>query len=179
MKIFFLQPRKFVCRIAPGGPIAAMSAKISLVRSLLIFLALALGLSACAAQFEPAPTRFPRQIQLGTPISTAVSNQFPAGVTAGGSVKIFEVDTWGGYSQRINERWQIGLAGTYEFTEFDFSGMNHFYNPRPWSELHIFGGGIPILYNLSDRWTLTLVPVAQVAGEPGVNWGSAISYGGL
>jgi hypothetical protein len=73
----------------------------------------------------------------------------------------------------------IGLAGNYEFSEFDFSGMHNFYNPRPWSELHIFGAGIPIMYMLSDRWTLALIPVAQMAAEPGANWSRAVSYGGV
>jgi Domain of unknown function (DUF6268) len=181
MKIFFMQSRKFVSLIASDGPIAAPSAeKFRRARPILFLLGLLLGLSGCVGtQFEPSPTRFPRQVEAGSPVSVAVANQFPAHVTAGGSVRVFEVDTWGGYAHQINDKWQIGLAGNYEFADFDFSGMHNFYNPRPWSELHIFGGTIPIMYTLSDKWTLALLPVAQMAGEPGANWSRAVSYGGV
>ncbi|MEJ2673463.1 MAG: DUF6268 family outer membrane beta-barrel protein [Deltaproteobacteria bacterium] len=150
----------------------------------LVLLSLLLGLAGCAGtQFEPS-YRIPRQVTLGTPVSAAVVNQFPAHVTAGGTVRLFDVYAQGGYSQSVTEKLQIGLAANYEFAEFRFTGMNRFYNPRPWSDVYIFGAALPVMYNLKDKWNLSgkwtvlVVPLAQEGAEPGANWSRAVSYGG-
>ena len=104
-------------------------------------------------------------------------NQFPSHVSGGGSLRVFSVYSEGGYAYKVNENLQIGLAANYEFDDFYFTGLN-FYAPRPWNDVHSFGGSFPILYNLSDKWGLMFVPILQAAGEPGAEWSRALIYGG-
>jgi hypothetical protein len=158
--------------------------KMGLGWPLLFLLGLLLTISACAGtQFQPS-YRIPRQVTLGTPLSAAVVNQFPAQVTAGGTVRVFDVYAQGGYSQSVTDNLQLGVAANYDFAEFRFTGMNRFYNSRPWSDVYIFGAALPVMYNLkdkwnlSDKWTVLVVPIAQVGAEPGANWSRAVSYGG-
>lgn len=161
------------------SPLAAPSApKIYLGWPLLFLLGLLLGLSACAGtQFEPS-FQIPRRGPVGSPVSAAAVNQFPASVTAGGTVRVFDVYAQGVYFHPVTPNLQIGLAANYDFAEFRFTGMNRFSNPRPWSDVYIFGAGLPVLYNLSEKWTVMVVPLAQVGAEPGANWSRAVSYGG-
>lgn len=178
MKISFLQPCKSISLVAADGPIAASSAiSIRLGRAIFVFLSLLLVFSACAGTPFEGPSRLVREVAPGSPLSAAVVNQFPSHVTGGGSLRVFSVYSQGGYSYRVNENLQIGLAGNYEFDDFEFTGLN-FYAPRPWSEVHSFGGSFSVLYSLSDKWGLMVLPILEAAGEPGVDWGKALIYGG-
>jgi hypothetical protein len=177
VKISFLQPRKFTSLIAADRLMAAPSAlRIGLGRAILVFLSLLL-VSACAGAPFQGPSYLPREVTPGSPLSVAVVNQFPSHVTGGGSLRVFSVYSQGGYAYKVNENLQIGLGVNYEFDDFDFTGLN-FYAPRPWSEVHTFGGAVPVLYTMSDKWSLLLVPVIQAAGEPKADWSRSLIYGG-
>jgi Domain of unknown function (DUF6268) len=178
MKIFFLQPREFASRIASNRLVAALSAeKFRLGRSILFFLSLLLGLSACAGTTIEGPSRLPREVQPGSPVSTAVVNQFPSHVSGGGSLRVFSVYSEGGYSYNVNQNLQLGLAANYEYDNFQFTGLN-FYAPRPWTYINSFGGSFSALYSLNDKWSVMLVPILQVAGEHGADLSRSLIYGG-
>ncbi len=102
MKIFFLQPRKSASLIASDGPIAAPSTeKFRLGWAIFIFL---LGVSGCAGSTSiEGPSRLPREITPGAPLSTAVVNQFPSGVSGGGSLRVFSVYSEAGYAYNVSK----------------------------------------------------------------------------
>jgi hypothetical protein len=179
MKIYFLQLRKFASRIASGGPIAARSAaKYHLGLSILFSLSLLLGFSGCAGGPNlEGPSRLPREITPGSPLSAAVVNQFPSHVSGGGSLRVFSEYSEAGYAYKVNKNLQIGLNGNYEYDDFDFTGLN-FYAPQPWNHVHSFGGSVSALYTLSDKWGVMLVPILQAAGESGADWSRSLIYGG-
>lgn len=178
MKISFLQPRKFTSLIAAGRPIAAPSAiRIRLGRAIFLFLSLLLVFSACGGTALQGPSHLPREVAPGAPISAAVVNQFPSHVSGGGSLRVFSVYSQGGYGYQVNENLKLGIAGNYEYDNFQFTGLN-FYAPRPWSYINTFGGSFPTLYALNDKWSLLLVPIIQVAGEHGADFGRSLIYGG-
>lgn len=179
MKILFLQPRKFVQLIASAGPITTPSAnRFRLGRPLFVFLSLLLGLSGCAGTAIEGPSALPSQVTPASPLSAAVINQFPSQVSGGGSLRVFSVYSEGGYIYRVNKDLQVGLGVNYGFDDFHFTGLN-FYAPIPWREVHSFGGAIPVLYTLSDKWGLLVAPILQAAGEPQANWSRALIYGGV
>ncbi len=178
MKIFFSQPFKFISLMASDGPVAAPAAgKFRLGRPIFLLISLLLGVSACAGTTIEAPSQLPREVTPGSPLSAAVVNQFPSHVTGGGSLRVFSVYSEGGYSFKVNKDLQLGLAVNYSFNEFHFTGLN-FYVPRPWSDVHSFGGSFNVLYTLNDKWSLMFVPIIQAAGEPGADFSRALIYGG-
>ncbi len=117
------------------------------------------------------------EVTPGAPLSAAVVNQFPSGVSGGGSLRVFSVYSKGGYSYRVNENLQIGLAAHYEYDDFSFTGLN-FYAPQPWNHVHSFGGSGSVLYTLSHKWSLLFAPFIGAAGENGADWSRALIYGG-
>jgi hypothetical protein len=178
MKHLFMQRRNSASLIASDGSNATpLAGKFRLGRAVFIFLSLVLVFSACAGTPLQGPARLPSEVFPGSPLSAAVVNQFPSHVSGGGSLRVFSVYSQGGYAHKVNENLQIGLAANYEYDAFYFTGLN-FHAPRPWSKVHSFGGSLPVLYTLSDKWSLTLVPILQTAGEPGADWGRALIYGG-
>jgi len=179
MKIFFLQPGKFANPIASDGPIAAPSTeKFWLGWVSLIFLSLLLGLSGCAGTSTiEGPSRLPREITPGSPVSAAVVNQFPSGVSGGGSLRVFSVYSEAGYAYNVSKNLQIGLSGNYEYDDYSFTGLN-FYAPQPWNHVHSFGGSVNAIYSLSDKWSMMFVPILEAAGQNGAEWSRALIYGG-
>ncbi|MDD2902610.1 MAG: DUF6268 family outer membrane beta-barrel protein [Syntrophales bacterium] len=183
MKIFSLQssqtrqPRP-VC----GNHNCTANRKISSAGSIFLFLSLLLSISACGGggvgglRIE-GPSRLPREVQPGSPVSAAAVNQFPSGVSGGGSLRVISVYTEGGYAYNVNEKLQIGISANYGYDNFYFTGLN-FYAPRPWSNVHYVGVSPSVLYHLQDKWCLMVVPVLQGAGEPGADIGRALIYGG-
>ena len=181
MKIFVLQLHKFASPFVSNRPIAAPIAKKFLLgRSIFFFLSLLIVPACTGTQFQvPSPTGgLTRQIQAGSPLSVAAANQFPARVSGGGSLKVLTVDAQGGYIQQINENLHVGLGANYQFADFDFTGLN-FYAPRPWQDVHFIGAAIPIIYTLSNKWSLMLIPVGQWAGEPDASFEKSLIYGGV
>lgn len=160
---------------APGG-------KSFLARALFVILGLVLWLSACAATVcaqavIEAPPVVPREITPGAPLSAAVVNQFPSHVTGGGSLRVLSVYSEGAYAWRVGDKLQLGFGLSYWFDDFHFTGLN-FYAPRPWSDVHHFGGNFSLLYDMCEKWSLLFTPIFQAAGEPGAAWSRALIYGG-
>ncbi|MCL4502952.1 MAG: DUF6268 family outer membrane beta-barrel protein, partial [Deltaproteobacteria bacterium] len=109
--------------------------------------------------------------------SAAIVNQFPSQVSGGGSLRVLSVYSEGGYAYKVNDQLQVGIAGNYEYDNFQFTGLN-FYAPRPWTYINSFGGSFSALYDLNDKWSLMFVPILQVAGEHGADLSRALIYGG-
>jgi hypothetical protein len=163
--------------IKSDNPTGTFLSQKSHLTCFIVFLSLLLGFSACAGPTIQGPSRLPREITPGAPLSVAVVNQFPSHVSGGGSLRVFSVYSQGGYAYMVNKNLQIGLNVNYEYDDFFFTGLN-FYAPRPWSTVHSFGGSLSIMHTLSDKWGVLVVPIIQAAGEPRANWSSALIYGG-
>jgi hypothetical protein len=178
MKTFCLQPGKFASLFVSNRLVATpIAKKFRLGRSIFFFLSL-LIVSACAGtQFQPS-AQIPRDVHVGSPLSVAAVNQFPARVSGGGSLRVLTVDAQGGHVQQVNKNLQIGVGANYQFADFNFTGLN-FYASRPWDEVHFIGAAIPIIYTLSDKWSLVLLPVGQWAGEPDARFAKSLIYGGV
>jgi hypothetical protein len=183
MEIIFLLLHRFASLIISANPFAAAAAaKFHLVRYCFLFLGLLLGLSACgggfnAIQIENTPARLANQV--GTPVSASAGYQFPAHVSGGGSMSLIDVQSQVGVGIPIGKKLLASVAVDYEWADFHFSGIDEFYIPRPWGQVHMFGAAVPLWYSLSDKWTVMFTPFGQLSGEPGCNWNSAMAYGAV
>ena len=148
------------------------------VAALLVFVVVFLSLAL------PAPTwgQVEGYPQLSQKLSFvgAVSPvyRFPANVDGGGTLSVTSVYFNAGLIKQLNQKWGLGLSFTYEFDDYNFSGLTGFPVSRPWKEVQRLGFSIPIFYSLTDKWKLVIVPTAQFSGEFGARFDQAMVYGG-
>jgi hypothetical protein len=144
-----------------------------LVLCLVVSFLLSSGRSAAADQRPPESSR-----GLGVGLAAAPVYMFPAKVDGGGTLSttslIFNADI----SRQLNEKLRLGVGFSYEFTDYDFSGLTSFPVARPWQEVQRLGFSFPIMYTLTDNWRLLITPTVQFSGEFGARWGDAMVYGG-
>jgi hypothetical protein len=103
---------------------------------------------------------------------------FPAKVNGGGTLNttslIFHADIF----KQVNQRMRLGVGFSYEFTDYDFSGLTDFPVARPWQEVQRLGFSLPVFCNLTDQWRLIIIPTAQCSGEFGADFCDSLVYGG-
>jgi hypothetical protein len=103
--------------------------------------------------------------------------RFPADVDGGGTLNVFSLYFSANVIKQINEKLGVGLSFIYEFDNYDFSGLQGFFVPRPWKEVQRLGFSVPIFYSFKDKWKLILIPSIQFSGEFGARFGDALVYG--
>jgi hypothetical protein len=104
--------------------------------------------------------------------------RFPANVDGGGTLSVTSVYFNAGLIKQLNQKWGLGLSFTYEFDDYNFSGLTGFPVSRPWEEVQRLGFSIPIFYSFADKWKLVIVPTVQFSGEFGARVDQAMVYGG-
>jgi hypothetical protein len=111
--------------------------------------------------------------------SAAPIYQFGADVDGGGTLSVARFSFAADMTGRVNQDLSLGLALTYEFDDYDFSGLTGFAVSKPWDQVHRVGIAVPVTYSFADNWRLLVTPSVQFAGEPGADWGDAIAFGGV
>jgi hypothetical protein len=104
--------------------------------------------------------------------------RFPAKVGGGGDLSVFSLYFSADVSTRVNEKLGVGLGLVYEYDDYNFTGLEGFFVPRPWSGVQRLGFSIPIFYDFNDKWKLVVVPSGQFSGEFGARFEDALVYGG-
>lgn len=115
---------------------------------------------------------------LGIGLGGIAVYRFPAKVDGGGNLSTTSLIFNANLTNQVNEKLRLGVGFSYEFTDYDFSGLTNFSVARPWQEVQRLGFSLPIIYTLADQWRLLITPTAQFSGEFGANWGDAMIYGG-
>jgi hypothetical protein len=115
---------------------------------------------------------------LGVSLGVTPIYKFPAKVNGGGTLDTTTLISNAEISKQINQKLRLGLGFSYEFTDYNFSGLTNFPVARPWQEVHRLGFSFPIIYSLADNWKLLVIPTAQFSGENGARWDKAMVYGG-
>lgn len=116
---------------------------------------------------------------LGFSFAVSPVYRFPADVDGGGTLRVFSLYASADLIKQINKELGIGLSFTYEFDDYDFSGLTGFFVPRPWKEVQRLGLSVPVFYALDEKWKLIVIPTAQFSGEFGARFGDALVYGGI
>jgi hypothetical protein len=127
------------------------------------------------AQVEGYPRQSPNLNFFG---AVSPIYRFPAKVNGGGTLSVTSVYFNAGLIKQIDPEWKLGLSFTYEFDDYNFSGLRDFRVPRPWKEVQRLGFSIPIFYSFKEKWKLVIVPTAQFSGEFGAKVNQAMVYGG-
>jgi hypothetical protein len=104
--------------------------------------------------------------------------RFPARVDGGGTLSVFSLYCSGDVTKQFSDKLGAGLAFTYEYDDYNFSGLTGFAVPRPWSGVQRLGFSVPIFYALGEGWRLIVIPTVQFSGEFGARFGDALIYGG-
>jgi Domain of unknown function (DUF6268) len=115
---------------------------------------------------------------LGIGLGVAPFYRFPAKVDGGGTLSttnlIFHADIF----RQVNPKLKLGLGFTYDYTNYDFSGLTNFPVAKPWRDVQRLGFSLPVICTLADKWRLIITPTAQFSGEVGANFGDSLVYGG-
>jgi len=111
--------------------------------------------------------------------SAAPIYQFDAEVDGGGTLSVARFSFGADMTGKISKDFVLGLGLTYEFDDYDFSGLTGFSASRPWDQVHRAGIAVPAIYLLADKWRLLVSPSVQFAGESGADLSDAISFGGV
>jgi len=111
--------------------------------------------------------------------SASTVYQFNAPVDGGGKLNVARYKSALDMSGRVSKDLRLGLGLTYEYDEYDFSGLTKFPAAQPWSGVNRFGISFPVNYSFTDNWRLFVSPSVQWAGESGAEWDNALSYGGV
>lgn len=104
--------------------------------------------------------------------------QFPVDVDGGGTLGVFSLFAYADISKEIDQNLGVGLSFKYQFDNYDFSGLEDFYVPRPWKEVQQLGFSVPIFYTVNDKWQFIVIPTGQFVGEFDARFGDALVYGG-
>jgi hypothetical protein len=131
------------------------------------------ALSAAADERPPESSR-----GLGVGLAAAPVYMFPAKVDGGGTLSITSLIFNADIFKQVNQRPRLGVGFSYEFTDYNLSGLTNFPVARPWQEVQRLGFSFPIMYTLADNWRLLITPTVQFSGEFGARWGDAMVYGG-
>lgn len=107
------------------------------------------------------------------------SYQFGSDVDGGGDLSVARYNVNAEVVGRIDNNLRIGIGLTYEFDDYDFSGLTDFAVAQPWGDVHRFGISVPIFYSIDSNWRLFLSPSVQWSGESGAKWGDAVAYGAV
>ncbi len=155
-----------------------MSFRPPLVRFLPgVFLVFLLASGAWGQEGRPGPP------QAGGGTSCTVNFvpafQFNANIDGGGEFSVSRYLFLVELSKRLDGKRDLGLSLFYDHEDFDFGGSGGSWGSSPWNEVHRAGLGVSFGWLLESGWRLGLAPSVEWAGEPGAEWGQALSYGGI
>jgi hypothetical protein len=105
--------------------------------------------------------------------------QFDANMNDGGKMSVASYYFSASVSRQVNQDLKIALGLLYELDDYHFSGVQSFPITNPWDKVQRYGFSIPVIYSLSERWRLVVVPTAQFSGETDARWSSSLVYGGV
>jgi hypothetical protein len=115
---------------------------------------------------------------LGLCMGVAPVYRFPTKVDGGGTLSSTSLFFHADMVRPINPRLKLGLGFTYDYTNYDFSGLSDFPVAKPWRDVQRLGFSLPVICTLTDKWGLIITPTAQFSGEFGANFGDSLVYGG-
>lgn len=129
--------------------------------------------------FAQAPADESRKGGIEYSFSLTPTLQFSAPVDGGGSMSVFRNFFSADATVPVNQSFRLGFGLSYDFQNYNFSGLERFIVPEPWNRIHRLGVDASFFYKMSERWTLFVGPTAEFSAEEGADWGTALNYGGI
>ncbi|MFZ5906158.1 MAG: DUF6268 family outer membrane beta-barrel protein [Nitrospirota bacterium] len=105
--------------------------------------------------------------------------QFDANVDGGGKLNVARYSAALDVAGRVNRDLVLGINLSYDYDQYDFSGLTGFPVAHPWSDVHRLGINAPVRYLFADNWRLFMSPSVQWSGESSAAWDDALSYGAV
>jgi hypothetical protein len=99
-------------------------------------------------------------------------------VSGGGDITLTGYRITTGGLTPINDKLRFGVGLTYEFDDYNFSGLTGFAVPDPWNKVHRVGLSPAFIYKLDQNWNLFASPMGQYAAEQGADFNKSLMYGG-
>jgi len=79
----------------------------------------------------------------------------------------------------VDRHWSVGLGLSFDYENWDFSGIDSLIGIELWDEIFRPGISLPIAYTTASQWRLMVIPSVEFAGASGAETGEALSYGAV
>lgn len=80
-------------------------------------------------------------------------------------------------NQPMNRQWAVGLGLSFDYEQWDFSGIASLPGIDLWDEIYRPGLSIPIFYSPTREWRLGVILSIDLAGASGAEISDSVSYG--
>ncbi|NNC87013.1 MAG: hypothetical protein HKN82_00980 [Akkermansiaceae bacterium] len=130
-----------------------------------------------SASIGGAPAQGPSN---SSPLSFGYLHDFQSDVDGGGEVSSDFFYLRGGVPLYRDEGSIIAFSAGYSFNSYDFGGgaAGSFAGLAPWSEVHTYRLGLPIIWDISGSdWIFFGLPTIRSTGESGADFGDTITGG--
>jgi len=82
-----------------------------------------------------------------------------------------------GRTWALDEQSSLGFRLSFEYEDWDFSGVQGFGGAKPWSEIYRFTASIPYTFATRGGWLWNVTPTVGYTGESGARSSDAVEYG--
>lgn len=106
-------------------------------------------------------------------------HNFDTGIDNGGSFARDSALIQAGVRYAFTPDRSAALSLGYGFENYNFSGTSGLGGADPWSDLHTFRIGAPVIWGIDDRWKIFIIPTVRFQGEIDASFSDSLSGGGF
>ncbi|HSC79514.1 MAG TPA: hypothetical protein VLC08_04100 [Chitinolyticbacter sp.] len=82
-----------------------------------------------------------------------------------------------GYLQPQDEGWSLGLAASYQYSDWQFNDPSAWHGAAPWGTVHRASVGVNLGLRIENGWQFNLTPSINYAGERDADNNEALGLG--
>jgi hypothetical protein len=102
-----------------------------------------------------------------------------SGIDGGGDYSMAGAIVRAGVVGSIGGANLAGLTLNYDYFDYSFSDPAAFGGRAPWNVVRRYGVAAPLIFGVSDRWLLTVIPSVDWFRENGADEAEALTFGGV
>jgi hypothetical protein len=102
-----------------------------------------------------------------------------SGIDGGGDYSMFGAIVRAGVTGSIGGANLAGLTFNYDYYDYSFSNPAAFGGVAPWNVVRRYGVAAPLMFGVSERWLLSVIPSVDWFRENGADEGEALTWGAV
>jgi hypothetical protein len=102
-----------------------------------------------------------------------------SGIDGGGDYSMFGAVVRAGVTGSIGGANLAGLTFNYDYYDYSFSNPAAFGGVAPWNVVRRYGVAAPLMFGVSERWLLSVIPSVDWFRENGADEGEALTWGAV
>ncbi len=102
-----------------------------------------------------------------------------ADIDGGGDYSVASAIVRAGVQRSFGGANLAGVTFNYDYSDYSFSSPAAFGGAAPWNVVRRYGVAVPMVFGVSDRWVLGVIPSLDWFRENGADQGESLSWGGV